>query len=69
MRKIIAASGRNLEIVHDLSRPTIPTSLSLDCGKARRELGWAPKVALDDGIARTLAWWRANGPTPDKSLR
>ncbi len=59
-RTIIAASGRALDIEHDLTKPTIPTSLALDCGKAARELGWRPKTALKDGIAKTLDWWRAN---------
>ncbi len=62
VRKIVAASGRPLRVEHDLSQPTIATSLSLDCAKAKRELGWAPTVSLDDGIARTIAWWRAHPP-------
>ncbi|MGH7035070.1 MAG: NAD-dependent epimerase/dehydratase family protein, partial [Stellaceae bacterium] len=57
-RKIIAASGKPLEIRHDLTKPTIKTALSLDCRKAARELGWAPLTALDDGIRQTLDWWR-----------
>jgi nucleoside-diphosphate-sugar epimerase len=60
VHRIVRASGRELRIEHDLSQPTIPTSLSLDCAKARRELGWEPKISLDDGIAQTIAWWRAN---------
>jgi nucleoside-diphosphate-sugar epimerase len=24
-----------------------------------RELGWSPRVALDEGIERTISWWRA----------
>jgi GDP-L-fucose synthase len=60
VRKIIAASGRDLRIEHDLSQPTIKTSLSLDCRKAKRELGWEPRIPLDEGIARTIAWWREN---------
>ncbi|HUK60465.1 MAG TPA: thiamine pyrophosphate-dependent enzyme [Stellaceae bacterium] len=63
-RSIIAASGRALDIEHDLTKPSIPTSLALDCGKAARELGWQPKTTLKDGIAKTLAWWQANEPTP-----
>jgi nucleoside-diphosphate-sugar epimerase len=29
--------------------------------KIRRELGWAPEVALADGVARTAAWYREAG--------
>jgi dTDP-glucose 4,6-dehydratase len=25
-----------------------------------RALGWKPQVAFDDGIARTIAWYRHN---------
>lgn len=31
-----------------------------DVSKAERVLGWVPTVALDDGLARTIEWWRAN---------
>ncbi len=58
VNRIVAASGKKLVIEHDLSQPTIKTSLFLDCGLAKRELGWEPKVGLDDGIKRTLDWWR-----------
>ncbi len=58
--KIVAASGRALRIEHDLSKPTLKTSLCLDCAKAARELDWRPATALDEGIRRTIDWWRAN---------
>jgi nucleoside-diphosphate-sugar epimerase len=29
--------------------------------KARRVLGWTPSVSLEEGIARTLAWYRSAG--------
>ena len=31
-----------------------------DISKSRRELGFAPKVALEDGMRRTLAWYADN---------
>jgi len=31
-----------------------------DIGRARRILNWVPKVPLDEGIARTVAWHREN---------
>lgn len=58
--KIIAASGRKLEIRHDLTKPSIKTSLCLDCAKAERELGWKPRTTFDEGIRMTLDWWRKN---------
>lgn len=63
VRKIVEKSGRELRIEHDLSQPTIKTSLFLDCSKAERELGWQRQVSLDDGISRTLKWWTANMTT------
>ena len=32
-----------------------------DTSKAQSRLGFAPKVGLDDGLARTLAWYRQQG--------
>ncbi|MDD9911793.1 MAG: NAD(P)-dependent oxidoreductase [Alphaproteobacteria bacterium] len=60
VNKIVAASGKNLKIEHDLSKPTIKTSLFLDNTLATTELGWAPQVSLEDGIARTVQWWSDN---------
>jgi nucleoside-diphosphate-sugar epimerase len=30
-----------------------------DIGKARRLLGWEPTVDLEEGLARTVEWYRA----------
>jgi GDP-L-fucose synthase len=58
--KIIKHSGRGLEIVHDLSKPTVPTSLFLDCSLAKEKLNWEPKHTLDEGIIKTLDWYKNN---------
>ena len=36
-------------------------SRAFDIGRARAELGYAPAVGLDEGIRRTLAWYREQG--------
>lgn len=60
VHKIVAQSGKHLAIDHDLSQPTIKTSLHLDCSLAKQELGWIPEINLDEGIKRTLKWWKQN---------
>lgn len=60
VKKIILASGQPLKIEYDLSRPTIPTSLSLDITRARQEIGWEPAMTLDEGIRETIRWYRDN---------
>ncbi|OGT50996.1 MAG: hypothetical protein A3E84_05795 [Gammaproteobacteria bacterium RIFCSPHIGHO2_12_FULL_42_13] len=56
--KIVKHSGKALKIEHDLSQPTIKTSLFLDCSLAKNELGWSVATDLDTGIKKTLAWWQ-----------
>ena len=63
VQQIVKLSGRSLNIEHDLSQPTIKTSLFLDCRKAERELGWKARTPLQEGIEKTIQWWRAHPPT------
>ena len=60
--KIIKASGKKLAIRYDTTKPTIQVSMSLDCTKAERELGWKVETGLEDGIKKTLEWYMS---TPD----
>lgn len=60
VEKIIAASGKEISIIYDDSKPSIPVSLSLDCAKAEKELGWKPEISLEEGIGLTLDWYRKN---------
>jgi len=58
VNKIIQHSGKQLKVTHDLSKPTIPTSLYLDCSKAKDLLGWSAKTGIDEGIKKTLKWYK-----------
>lgn len=33
---------------------------AIDCSKIERELGWQPVVQFEEGLAATVAWYRAN---------
>ncbi len=56
--KIIAASGRDIEITFDRTKPTIKTSLFLDCARASAALGWYPQTSFQNGVQSTLNWYR-----------
>jgi nucleoside-diphosphate-sugar epimerase len=58
VKKIIKQSNTNLKIVHDLSKPTLPTSLFLDTTKAKIQFGWERKITLDEGILDTINWYK-----------
>ena len=49
---IIDLSKKDLKIKNDLTKPTIKTSLYLDCKLAKKELGWTPNTTLEDGIKK-----------------
>ena len=60
--KILRLCGRDeslIEYVKD--RPGHDKRYALDSRKVRDELGWQPEVTFDEGLAETVAWYRANG--------
>ena len=59
VRKIIGQSGKDLEIEFDRTKPTIPFSLKLNIERAKRLFGWSPSVSLEEGIRKTLDWYRS----------
>lgn len=58
VKKIIEHSGKKINIEYDLSKPTIKTKLCLDTAKAKKILGWEAKVSLDNGIKKTIQWYK-----------
>ena len=60
VNKIVKSSGKDLNVVHDLTKPSINTKLSLSSKKAKEMFGWEPKISLDKGIKRTIAWYDYN---------
>ncbi len=61
-------SGRPVRVAHLDPRPFDVPENVLDISRARRELGWAPRIPLREGLARTWAWLEAGGagePRPE----
>lgn len=65
-QRIIALVGRPCEIVPDRARERPAGSevdrLCSDNRLAGELLGWRPRVRLDEGLRRTIAWWRDDAP-------
>lgn len=59
VKKIISYSNKDIKIEYDLSKPTIKTKLCLDTAKASNAFGWSRKISLDEGIKKTMEWYRA----------
>jgi len=60
VNKIILHSNKEMKINHDLTKPTIPTSLFLDCTKSKNLLNWEPETDIDSGIIKTITWYLQN---------
>ena len=57
-----AAVGVDLEAVHGPAKAGEQRRSSIDAGRLERELGVGGLLGLDEGLARTAAWWRKNHP-------
>jgi len=45
-------------VVFDTSKPTMIPKRLIDVSKARNELGFQAKVSLEEGLAKTVSWYR-----------
>ncbi|MCL4287779.1 MAG: sugar dehydratase, partial [Thermoleophilia bacterium] len=41
----------------------------VDASKLRERCGWAPRVGLDEGLTRTLEWYRAHPDASSSGVR
>jgi UDP-glucuronate decarboxylase len=56
--KVLAATGSGSQIAHKPLPADDPQRRCPDITKARRLLDWSPRVSLDDGLARTVVYYR-----------
>lgn len=56
-------AGGPFSRVFAAAKPGEQLRCALDCAAAERELGWAPRVSLHEGLADTFAWFRERRAT------
>jgi len=55
-------------IIFDTSKPEGVKSRALDNSRAKRLLGWEPKVSLEEGLQRTVEWFKKTRPKSIETL-
>jgi nucleoside-diphosphate-sugar epimerase len=58
-QRIADGCGFRGRMVWDRGRPDGQPRRCLDTSRAKSILGWQAKTDLDDGLRRTIAWWRS----------
>jgi len=46
---------------YDTSRPNGQPRRALDVSRAEKWLGWSARIGLEEGLRRTIEWWRGQG--------
>ena len=59
VEKVLRLTGSSSSIVHKPLPTDDPLQRRPDISKAGKLLGWEPKVSLDEGLERTIAYFRA----------
>lgn len=59
-KTIMKINNKELDFKFDLTKPDIPTTVILDCSKAKNELGWEPTTSVEDGLRKTCEWYTEN---------
>jgi len=57
-RQIADATGFGGQIRFDETKPDGQPRKVMDCSKAKREIGWEAPTTLEQGLAKTVAWYR-----------
>jgi GDP-L-fucose synthase len=57
---IVRLSGSRARLVFDPSKPSGQPRRRCDVAKAKKAIGFTARVALPEGLAKTIAWYRAH---------
>lgn len=65
-RRVLRLLGKPESLIrHVADRPGHDRRYALNSSRIHAELGWCPLIALEDGLARTVAWYQQNSDWVD----
>ncbi len=68
--EVRAVTGRtDAKVIHEADRPGDVLRLFSDTTKARELIGFKPEVTLTEGLRKLLAWYEAQGKSPEELLQ
>jgi UDP-glucuronate decarboxylase len=56
--KVVAMTGSSSELVYEALPEDDPMQRQPDITRAKDTLGWEPTIALDEGLVKTIAYFR-----------
>ena len=51
-------NDKQLQFKFDISKPDIPTTVILNCDKAKKHLGWEVSTSIEEGLRKTSEWYK-----------
>jgi nucleoside-diphosphate-sugar epimerase len=57
------------KIKFERSMPVGPLSRALDNTRARKLLGWQPRFSLEEGLKKTIEWYKQTGKNADRKTK
>ena len=59
LKKIISLSGSKKKVIYKKGK-NLGINILVSNTKAKKKLNWSPKYTLDEGLKKTLKWYREN---------
>jgi dTDP-glucose 4,6-dehydratase len=61
VRRLLQILGKPESLISYVKdRPGHDRRYALECSKMNRELGWSPRIPLEEGLKQTVEWYKAN---------